>query len=86
MKLKMKKCIWLVMALGWWGVLYPDLCLVRDTVTVVCRTEEERSVYGEQPGGSELYYQILSAKPEQIKIKSKLLETISDYFEKGKEE
>ena len=37
------------------------------------------------PQGSELYYQLLRAEPEEIKIKSKLWETLVAYFEKDKE-
>lgn len=78
---KIKKGIWLLAALGWWGVLFPELSLTPDTCRVVVtdggQPEEELSQ-------TEIYYRLLSAEPEQIKIKSRLLEILAAYFEKDK--
>ncbi len=67
------------------GVLYPQLCVLEDTCKVVyvapSGEEEEMTV----PEGSDLYYELLSAGPEEIKIKSRLWEFISACFEKDKE-
>lgn len=88
MKIKIKKAIWLLAAFGWWGVLYPELSLTEDTyrmwkvengvLTEVSDTEELCA--------TQIYYNLLSAEPEQIKIKSRLLETLAAYLEKDKEE
>lgn len=82
MKLKIKKGIWLLVAFGWWGVLYPELCLMEDTYRIVYEDSQEAE---EELSASELYYKLLSSEPEQIKIKSKLWETVMAYIEKGKE-
>lgn len=80
-----RKCMLLAAAFGFFGLMYPDLCMVEDTCKVILQTadgEEEIIV----PKGSELYYSLLSAKPQDIKIKSKLLETLQSYFERNKQE
>ena len=51
------------------GVLYPQLCVLEDTCKVVYVAPSE----------------LLSAGPEEIKIKSRLWEFISACFEKDKE-
>lgn len=94
---KIKKGIWLLAALGWWGVLFPELSLTRDTCRIIWtdtvqtdtdRTEDARAEDGlqeEELSQTEIYYRLLSAEPEQIKIKSRLLEFLAAYFEKNKE-
>lgn len=80
-----KKGMAILIAWSFFGVLYPQLCILEDTCKVVYQNAlgemEELTV----PEGSELYYQLLSAEPEEIKIKSRLWEFISSYFVKDKE-
>ncbi len=61
-------------ALGWWGLLYPELTLTPDTVKVICEDEAEE---GTQAQGwsfdSSLYWDILNAGPGKITFRSKLL-------------
>lgn len=75
-----KKGMAVIAAFGFFGFLYPDLCMLEDTCRVVY---EEAFGTEDVPTGSELYYQLLQAKPEEIKIKSRLLELISELFGKG---
>lgn len=78
---KIKKGLWLLAALGWWGVLFPELSLTRD----VCRVVRSDDMQPEEElSQTEIYYRLLSAEPEQIKIKSRLLEILAAYFEKDK--
>lgn len=77
---KIKKGIWLLAALGWWGVLYPELSLTKDT----CRIVWTEDMQEEELSQTQIYYRLLSAEPEQIKIKSRLLEILASYFEKDK--
>ncbi|HKM33767.1 MAG TPA: hypothetical protein VJY54_03385 [Lachnospiraceae bacterium] len=84
-QLYIRKGMLIVAAFAFFGLLYPDLCMVEDTCKVVVETangEEEVLV----PKGSELYYALLSAKPQDIKLKSRLLEAIQSYFERNKQE
>lgn len=84
-QLYIRKGLLIAAAFAFFGLLYPDLCMMEDTCKVVVETangEEEILV----PKGSELYYSLLSAKPQDIKIKSKLLETLQSFFERNKQE
>ena len=85
MKWKVRKAMWLIIAFGWWGVLYPELTLTEDTCRIVWVTEEEREEW-EADSDVEKYYKLLSADPKKIKIKSRLLEILAGYLEKDKEE
>ncbi|MBD5460135.1 MAG: hypothetical protein HDR26_04225 [Lachnospiraceae bacterium] len=78
---KIKKAIWLLAALGWWGVLYPELSLTQDTCRIVWTEDMQPE---EELSQTQIYYRLLSAEPEQIKIKSRLLEILASYFEKDK--
>lgn len=75
-----KKSLVLLAALGFFGLLYPEFCIFEDTCRVVYDTEHGGEA--EVTEGTELYYSLLSAKPEDIKIKSGLLEWLSRYFNK----
>lgn len=72
-------------AVGFFGLLYPELCMLENTCKVVYLTEKGEEQELDVPKGSELYYQLLSAEPEEIKIRSRLWEVISACFEKDKE-
>lgn len=85
MKWKIKKAMWLIMAFTWWGLLYPELTLTEDTWRIVWVSEEERED-ARNDSSLETYYKLLSAEPNQIKIKSRLLEILAGFMEKDKEE
>ena len=72
----------MLVALGWWGFIYPELCLTEDTFQIL--QEEGTELEEEDISASQLYYKLLSAKPEEIKIKSKLWETLMAYLERNK--
>ena len=61
-------------ALGWWGLLYPELSLTPDTV--VLRLSDEGEIIREQhlewDFESELYWDLLNAGPDRITFRSKL--------------
>lgn len=74
-------------ALGWWGILYPELTLTSDTYKVVYEEEpaEEGSVspggqYQENDGITEGYRGLLRAKSNQIRIRSRLYLTITEWL------
>lgn len=80
-----KKGLAALAAVAFLGFLYPELCMLEDTCRVVYydadRVREDVVI----PRGSELYYKLLQAEPEEIKIKSRLWEALVAYFEKDKE-
>lgn len=62
-------------ALGWWGLLYPELSLTPDTV--ILRLSDDGGILREQPlewdFDSALYRDLLNAGPDKITFRSKLL-------------
>lgn len=69
--------------LGWWGLLYPELALTPDTVSVYA--EEEDGEWGELTRewgfDDSLYQDLLSADRNQITFRSKLLKDLSLFWE-----
>lgn len=70
-------------ALGWWGALYPELCLTADTYRVV----REESVDGAQTtetadrgDAARLYWELLETDSSRIRFKSRLAELWTDYI------
>ena len=70
-------------ALGWWGMLYPQLTLTPDTVTV--RQTAASGVSQEQPADwdfdSELYLELLNAGPDNIHFRSRFLLDLNSLWE-----
>ena len=69
--------------LGWWGLLYPQLALTPDTVTVMPSTEdgffEEQSLKWDFD--SRLYLDLLNAGPDKISFRFKFFTDISSLLE-----
>lgn len=70
-------------ALGWWGLLYPELTLTPDTVKI--SAEQENEEIDSQPlkwsFDSSLLLDLLNADPDQISFRSRLLTDISSFWE-----
>lgn len=62
-------------ALGWWGLLYPELALTPDTVKVSTQDNDGTAAAREQEWSfdSTLYLELLNADRDQITIRSRLL-------------
>lgn len=82
---------------GWWGILYPDLSFSEQTFAV----EQEEQNAERQPAadiadnqeekkeltGSEAFWALLGAQPEEIEIRSRLLDQIlKDSVTRGKKD
>jgi len=80
-----KKGLVAMAAAAFLGFLYPELCMLEETCRVVYYDADRVSEDVVIPQGSEMYYELLQAKPEEIKIKSRLWEALVAYFEKDKE-
>ena len=69
--------------LGWWGLLYPQLALTPDTVTVIPSSEdgnfEEQSLKWDFDGS--LYLDLLNAGPDKITFRLKILTDLSSLLE-----
>lgn len=70
-------------ALGWWGLLYPELTLTPDTVKVSVETEEgeQQTLTGEWDFDSSLYREILNADRSKITFRSRLLMDLGLFLE-----
>jgi len=67
-------CI-LCAVLGWWGALYPQFTLLDDTYRTV---QTERNVIESKTADNEICLEIMLAKPEQIRLKSRLLTELKE--------
>lgn len=72
-------------AMGFWGMIYPDLCFTQD-VCEICIDEEECSE--DEPADEEgegfvpdVFTRLCMAEPEQIQVKSRFVEM----FKTGKQ-
>ena len=63
-------------ALGWWGVLYPELVLTADTCRVYNAREEQRRVEGQ-----DIYWELLKAGKGEIRFRSRLLAEWNKFME-----
>ena len=70
-------------ALGWWGLLYPQLTFTPDTVSVKLAardgTFQEQSL--EWDFDSKLYLDLLNAGPDKIIFRSKIMKDFSSLLE-----
>ncbi len=73
-------------ALGWWGMLYPQLSMTPDTYRIVYEDDavQESEDVIEWDFDSNMYRQVLEAKDGEIRLRSKLLEKISALMEQGR--
>ena len=69
--------------LGWWGLLYPQLVLTPDTVSVISATEdgsfEEQSIKWDFDGS--LYLDLLNAGPDRITFRFKIFKDLNSLLE-----
>lgn len=70
-------------ALGWWGLLYPELTLTPDTVKVIQLSEDGESLTLSQEWSfdSNLYWDIINAGSDRITFRSKLLTDFGSILE-----
>ena len=70
-------------ALGWWGLLYPELTLTPDTVRITEENEdgEISDLPLEWSFDSELYRELLNAEPDSITLRSRLFTNIGLFWE-----
>lgn len=70
-------------ALGWWGLLYPELTLTPDTIKIVEENEdgERNDLPWEWSFDSELYRELLNADRDSIALRSRLLTNLSLFWE-----
>lgn len=70
-------------ALGWWGLLYPELVLSPDTVTIYEETDSHTKtpIPVEWSFDSKLYKDLISAGRDKITYRSKLFTELSLLWE-----
>ena len=81
--LEIRVAIGLCAALGWWGLLYPELALTPDTVRVSAEDSagEPSDQSPQWSFDSSLYLDLLNADRENITFRSRLLTDISSFWE-----
>lgn len=60
-------------ACGFFGFIYPELCLIEDTCKIVDESGYEKDVYD-----MGRFWEIYDLPPEKIRIKSRLLEYLCE--------
>lgn len=81
--LKFRAVLTMCAALGWWGLLYPELTLTPETVVVyeLDSKGELTPITYDSLSGRTLYWELLSAENGSITYRSKLLENLSLFWE-----
>ena len=70
-------------ALGWWGLLYPELTLTPDTVKVVCEDSQTNTPARLQDWSfdNSLYWDIVNAPSDKVIFRSRLLTDLNAILE-----
>lgn len=70
-------------ALGWWGLLYPELTLTPDTVRIICENEDGSETLSdlEWELTDSLYLELLGAERGSIRFRSRLLTELNALWE-----
>lgn len=69
-------------ALGWWGVLYPELTLTPDTVRVICEEGgKEEAVRAEWAFDNSLFQRLLTADRGTVRVQSRVLQELGIVLE-----
>lgn len=70
-------------ALGWWGLLYPELTLTPDTVRIICEAEDGSETLSDREWEltDSLYLELLGAERTSIRFRSRLLTELNALWE-----
>lgn len=72
-------------ALGWWGMLYPELTMTPDTYEVVWEEDAiEKESLPEWDLDSDIYRMILETDSSRIRFRSRLLTKADEFWERLK--
>ena len=81
--LGIRMLVGLCAALGWWGLIYPELTMTPDTVVI--RLSDDGGIMREQPlewdFDSSLYRDLLDAGPQKITYRSRFITNFSSLWE-----
>lgn len=82
-KIRIRIVTALCAALGWWGLLYPELTLTPDTVKVIAGTQDGEEFLQERDFdfGDSLYLELLNADRSSIRFRSRLLTELNAFWE-----
>lgn len=85
-RLEIRILISVCAAMGWWGLLYPQLAMTPDTYEIVNENEAVlQEDIEEWDFDSDIYRQLLEAEDGQVHLRSKLFMRISAFIERGSE-
>lgn len=77
----------LLMCTGWWGFLYPQLALNKDTCIIYDANGRELSFEeAERLLGEDIYRKVLDADVEKIRFRLKIVEEIREYLNRTRRE
>lgn len=87
MKKDIRVLLCICAALGWWGLLYPELAMTEDTYRIV----DENGIVCEGKEGeawnpdSSIYWKVLGADSSQVRLRSKLFDSLKAFTEHRRE-
>ena len=76
-----KQCLWICGACVIWGLFFPDFAFTPD----ICKTvyeDAEEELSEEEINGNEMFYRLLQAEPEEIRIKSRLADVLEAFWKR----
>ena len=75
--LRIRTAVMVMLALTWWGVLYPELCFTEDTYEQIIVVDGQEIVADQVD-----YRDILGASGDEVVVRSRLLEWLEQKFRK----
>lgn len=85
----MKRCVcYMIIALGWWSIWYPQIALPKEAVQIV----DERGIVQDpaevlECDSDEVPYELLKMmSKENVKVRFRIVELVQDYMEKVRKE
>lgn len=79
--LRIRTAATVMLALTWWGVLYPELCFTDNTYEQVIVVDGEEFILEEKE-----YRDILNAAGDEVVVRSRLLEWLEQILHKESDE
>lgn len=81
-KIRIRITAALCAALGWWGLLYPELTLTPDTVRIICVEDGAEYLADREWSFDEnLYLELLETDRDNIRFRSRLLTELNAFWE-----
>lgn len=81
-RLEMRVILCMCAAMGWWGMLYPQLSMTKDTYKIIYEDETVQESVEEEEWDfdSDIFEKIMKAEDGKVRVRSKLWMLIEALF------